>query len=95
MMEDIEKNIEAIEEEKKEYLVEHSKNPSDDEGQEEGEELENVDVDVTEISLSDVEIEEWITKLKLLQASKEPINLEIDNETELLINYDKDVEVEE
>lgn len=94
-MEDIEKNIEAIEEEKKEYLVEHSKNPSDDEGQEEGEELENVDVDVTEISLSDVEIEEWITKLKLLQASKEPINLEIDNETELLINYDKDVEVEE
>ncbi|HIE15078.1 TPA: hypothetical protein EYP70_07385 [Candidatus Bathyarchaeota archaeon] len=50
------------------------------------------DVEVTEISLSDDEIEEWITKLQLLRESKEPISLEIDDENELAVNYEEDAE---
>ena len=64
---------------------EHRENSSD----ENEEESENVAVDVTEIFLDDEEINEWIIKLKLLQASKEPVNLEIDDENELLINYEE------
>lgn len=49
---------------------------------------EEQDVEVTEIALNDIEIEEWITKLQLLRESKGRVHLEIDDETELLINYD-------
>ncbi len=120
-MENIAKNIKAIEEEKQEYLAskdvpphdvpgtrtsdevpsveeeintegkEHRENLSD----ENEEESENVAVDVTEIFLDEEEINEWIIKLKLLQASKEPINLDIDDENELLINYVEGENMEE
>ena len=50
------------------------------------------DVEVTEIALNELEIEEWITKLQLLRESKACVNLEIDDETELLINYDSEEE---
>ena len=53
------------------------------------------DVEVTEIALNDIEIEEWITKLQLLKESKEHVHLEIDDETELLVNYDSNSEEEE
>jgi len=59
----------------------------------ENQEIEQ-DVEVTEIALNDLEIEEWITKLQLLRESKAQVNLEIDDETELLINYDKEGEEE-
>lgn len=49
---------------------------------------EEQDVEVTEIALNDIEIEEWMTKLQLLRESKGRVHLEIDDETELLINYD-------
>ena len=54
------------------------------------EENQETEVEVTEISLNDIEIEEWVAKLQLLKESKEPISLEIDDETELLINYEKE-----
>lgn len=50
------------------------------------------DVEVTEIALNELEIEEWITKLQLLRESKGQVYLEIDDETELLINYDSEEE---
>ncbi len=55
-------------------------------------EEEMTEVEVTEISLSDIEIQEWIAKLQLLKESKEPINLEIDEDNELLINYEEEGE---
>ncbi|MBU4070335.1 MAG: hypothetical protein KJ646_05100 [Nanoarchaeota archaeon] len=50
------------------------------------------DIEVTEIALNELEIEEWITKLQLLRESKGQVYLEIDDETELLINYDSEEE---
>ena len=85
-MGDIEKNIKAVEEEKKEYLEGNSKEASE---KNEEKETGETEVEVTEISLNDIEIQEWIAKLQLLKESKEPINLEIDDETELLINYEE------
>lgn len=53
------------------------------------EEMNESEVEVTEISLSEDEIEEWIANLQLLKKSKEPISLEIDDETELVVNFDE------
>ena len=105
-MEKTAKNIEAIEEEKKEYLEElpeesasaSSPNVSlkegvpSDEGKEEIEEIveEEKEVDIIEISFGEEEINEWIEKLEELREKKEGhIHLEIDNENELLINYEE------
>ncbi|MBR9701736.1 hypothetical protein GOV13_02330 [Candidatus Pacearchaeota archaeon] len=52
------------------------------------EELEK-DVEVTEIDLNEDEINEWIAQLAMLKATKNPIQLEIDDDTELSINYDE------
>ena len=122
-MEDIAKNIKAIEKEKKEYLAskdvpphdvpgtrisdevpsveeeintegkEHRENSSD----ENEEESENVAVDVIEISLDEEEINEWIIKLTELKVEKTPIELEVDEENSLKINYEEseDEKVEE
>jgi len=86
MDENIEKNIEALEAEKKEYL---EKNPEEDE---EGkgnsdEEIEEVEVEETEIDLTEDEIDEWLGKLISLKEEKSSIELEIDEETSLKINY--------
>ncbi len=47
------------------------------------------DVEVLEFSLIDEEIEELITKLQLLQETKEHISFDVDEENELLIHYEK------
>ncbi|MBU2052852.1 MAG: hypothetical protein KJ721_01260, partial [Nanoarchaeota archaeon] len=61
-----------------------------EEGQEYGrEETEEKDVEVMEFSLMDEEIEELIAKLQLLKGTKEPIQFEVDDENELLINYEE------
>ncbi len=56
---------------------------------------ENKEVEVTEISLDDEEINEWIVKLATLKATKNMIQLEIDDENELNINFEESSEDEE
>ena len=67
-MEDIEKNVELIEKEKQEYLDEHPDGESEVEGEKE------VNVEETEFSLTEDEIEEWIIKLTELKVEKNPIS---------------------
>ncbi|MFH1917880.1 MAG: hypothetical protein ABIJ14_02130 [Nanoarchaeota archaeon] len=55
----------------------------------EEQETEEKDVEVMEFSLMDEEIEELIAKLQLLKGTKEPIQFEVDDENELLINYEE------
>lgn len=86
MTEDIEKNLEAIEREKEEYL---SKHPEDSDEEEISEE---VDVEETEFSLTEDEIDEWIVKLTELKVEKNPIELEVDEGSVLKINYEEDEE---
>ena len=51
---------------------------------------EEVEIEVTEISLSEDEINYWISKLEgLREAHGGSIELELDDESELLINYDE------
>lgn len=84
-MEEIDKNIEAIEQEKKEYLAEHP---------EEREENVEEDVDVNEIefSLTEDEINLWLMELIKLKEEKNPIELEIDDENSLSISYEESEE---
>ena len=79
MIEDIEKNIELIEKEKQEYL----------DGELDGDSDEDVDVEEMEFSLTEDEIEEWIVKLTELRVEKTPIELEVDEENILKINYEE------
>ena len=85
--EDLQKNIELIEEEKEEYL---ENNSEEDKG--EGVEEEEINVEETEFSLTREEIEEWIVKLTELKVEKNPIELEVDEEMILKINYDGEEE---
>lgn len=52
------------------------------------EEEQEVDVDVMEISLTEDEIDELILKLDDLKETKQHIHFEIDDENEMIINYD-------
>jgi len=81
--ENLENNVEAIEKEKKEYLENNS---------EEDENEEEIDVEETEFSLTKEEIDEWIVKLTELKVEKNPIELEVDEETILKINYEEEEE---
>ena len=83
----LKKDIDAIEKEKEEYLEEHPEEESD-------EETGEVESEQTEFSLSEDEIEEWIVKLTELKVEKNPIELEIDEENTLKINYGKSEEEE-
>lgn len=85
--EEIEKEIEAIEEEKQEYLDEHP-----EEGDCEDFDEEEKDIDLIEVSFSEDGINDWVSKLEELRESKESIQLEIDEDTELKINYSEDEE---
>jgi len=91
-MEDIEKNLEALEEEKKEYLEEHP-----DEEQEGGdeEEMEDKEIDVMEISLEEDEINELIGKLERLRDEKEHVHFDLDDDNALKINYEESEEGDE
>ena len=75
----MQENIKAIEKEKQEYLEEHSEKTN-----------EEINVDETEFSLTESEINEWIIKLIKLKEQKNPIELEIDEENILKINFDED-----
>ena len=50
---------------------------------------EDVNVEETEFSLTKDEIEEWIIKLTELKVEKNPIELEVDEENSLKINYEE------
>lgn len=89
MTEDIEKNIELIEKEKQEFL-ETWNFPEED--SEETEELEDVEVEETELGLTEDEIDEWIVKLTELKVEKNPIELEIDEKNILKINFEESEE---
>jgi len=52
--------------------------------------FEEKDIDVTEFSMTEDEIDEWILKLDELKETKQSITLEIDDETELMIHYEED-----
>jgi len=84
-MESTEKDIELIEKEKQEYL-DGELDESDDE------ETEEKEVDVIEINLDEKEINEWISKLEELRENKGQVSLEIDDDSELQINYEEEGE---
>ena len=77
-MEEIDKSIVALEEEKEEYLEEH---PDED-----------VEVEEIEFGLSESEIDEWINELTLLKEEKGHITLSVDEDTDLKINFEEDEE---
>ena len=85
--ESLQRDIEAIEAEKKEFL-EKGKVEGEDEIEEEVE--EDVDVEETEFSLTASEIDEWINELTKLKEEKGSIELEVDEETNLKINYEEE-----
>lgn len=78
MGKDMQQDLEALEEEKEEYLGEH---PDED-----------VEVEEIEFSLSEDEIDEWINELTLLKEEKGSIVLNVDDETDLKINFDGEKE---
>ena len=89
MKEETIKNIEAIEEEKKEYLKE-SQESSEEDGKDEVE----TEIDVLEFGLDDEEINELMENLRKLKETKTSFNFEVDDENELLINYEEGADVE-
>lgn len=60
-----------------------------EENKEEHEQMEDVDIEVTEFSLTDDEINEWLLALMKLKEEKGSIELEVDDETSLKINYEE------
>jgi hypothetical protein len=61
----------------------------------EEENQETVEGEQTEFGLTEDEINEWIIKLTELKFHKNSIELEIDDENNLLINFQEDSEEEE
>lgn len=59
------------------------------------EEFEEAEVEVMEISLDEEEINEWVGKLEELRETKKQIQIEIDDENELIINYGENENSEE
>lgn len=78
--ENLEKDIQAIESEKKAFLEGKDVDSSEDEERE---------VEETEFSLTSEEIDEWLEKLIELRENKSSIELDVDNETSLKINYEE------
>jgi hypothetical protein len=50
---------------------------------------EMVDIDVTEINLDGEEIDELIQKLQELKSTKTQVSFDIDEDNELVINYEE------
>ena len=66
------------------------------EGEEFSEEGEESEVEVTEIFLSETEINYWISQLEELREKKSgDIALSLDDESELIINYDDETDDED
>jgi hypothetical protein len=59
------------------------------------ENIEEVETEIMEFSLTDLEINELITKLCLLKTNREAFNFEVDGENSFLISYEEDSEEEE
>lgn len=72
----IESAVKAIEDEKKEYLEKH---PDED-----------VEVEEIEFNLDEDEIDEWIGELTRLKEEKGNIVLNVDDETDLKINFSEE-----
>lgn len=56
---------------------------------------EEVEVEVTEIGLTEDEIDEWIDRLNDLKETRDPATFELDDETELVVNFDEDLDEED
>ncbi|NCN51796.1 hypothetical protein GW931_02180 [archaeon] len=57
------------------------------------EENEDVDIEVTEVFLSEDEINYWISSLEELREKKEgSVSLSMDEESELIVTFDEDSE---
>ncbi len=102
--EKLQKDIEAIEAEKKAFengenvdLPEDESDDYDEDGDdEEYEEVEEeVETEEMEFSLTEDEINEWINELTRLKEDKEFILLEVDEENTLKINYQEDSDDED
>jgi len=50
---------------------------------------EEKEVDMLEVSLDEDSINEWIAKLEFLRENKGQIQIELDDENELIINYEE------
>lgn len=64
----------------------------EEENQNQPEYMEEIEVNVMEFSLFEEEIDELIEKLQELKTTKGQIEFELDEENELVINYEKDEE---
>ncbi len=62
----------------------------DDDIEEDSEKEEMQEVEEIEFSITDDEINEWINELTRLKEEKEPINLQIDEELFLKINFEEE-----
>jgi len=78
---EVKKDLDALEKEKEEYEEEHPE--------------KDVEVEETEFSLTEDEIDEWINELTTLKEEKKQITLSVDEETDLKINYEESDESEE
>ena len=56
---------------------------------------EEIEVDVLEFSLGNEDIDELIEKLTELRETKKPVEFDIDEENQLLINFEEEEEDEE
>ena len=63
--------------------------------EEEIDNLEEIEVEQTEFGLCAHEIDEWIEKLLQLKEIKLPIEMEMDEANDLVINFDEECECEE
>lgn len=82
--EHMQRDLEALEEEKEDYIENHP--------QEGSEEEEEIDVEETEFSLSEDEIDEWISSLQSLKEQKGTVDLEVDEQNILKIHYSNEEE---
>ncbi len=49
---------------------------------------EEIEVEVTEVSLSDKEIDEWMERLRELKENKESVTINLDDENELFLSHE-------
>jgi hypothetical protein len=88
----IPEKIEALHKEEKDWESSNSEGDKEDSEEDEEYEYEEVEIDETEFNLTGDEIESWIIELTKLKEEKTPIELEVDEETTLKINYEEDSE---
>lgn len=89
MIEFEEDNEDEETEEDEEEIDETDENDEDEEEYEEDDEDE-VDVEVLEFSLGEEDINELIEKLETLRETKLPVEFDIDEENQIIINYDEE-----